>query len=90
MSPVADEPTPGCVVSPPEVLSLELDPADPWLAPLEEPVELLPELEPARLVPEVEPDCPLPAEPDESGVWMDEPELPDVPDEPDEPDVPAV
>jgi hypothetical protein len=87
MSPVAEDPTPGWVVSPPDVLSLELEPAEPWLAPLEEPVELLPELEPARLVPEVEPDWPLPAVPDESGVWMDEPELAD---DPEEPDVPAL
>ena len=50
---------------------------------------LLPELEPARLVPDIEPDWPLPAVPDESGVWIVEPEELDDPDEP-EPDVPAV
>lgn len=78
-SPVADEPTPGCVVSPPLVLSLELVPAEPWLAPLDEPMELLPELEPARLVPD---------ELDELGVWTVELELPEL-DEPAEPDEPA-
>ena len=54
------------------------------MAPLDEPIELLPELEPERLVP---------AEPDELGVSIDELELlPDEPelDEPDEPDEPAV
>ena len=66
MSPVAEEPTPGWVVSPPDVLSLEVEPAEPWLTPLDAPVELLPAPDPARLVPVA--DWPLVAAPDESGV----------------------
>jgi hypothetical protein len=49
---------------------------EPWLTPLDEPIELLPELEPERLAP---------ADPDAPGVEIE----PDVPDEPDEPADPA-
>jgi len=58
------------------------------LAPLDEPIELLPELLPDLLIPD---------DPEELGVWMLEPELPDDapeepddPDDPDDPDEPAV
>lgn len=64
MSPVADEPTPGELVSPPE----ELEPLAPWFAPADWPVELLPEPDPEMLEPDVDPDWPVPAEPDEPGV----------------------
>ena len=96
ISPPADDPTPGLVVSPPDapLPEPELPEAlEPWFAPLDCPVELFPELEPERLVPEapeLEPDCPL-AEP-EDGLWtsmLDCPEL-DEPDEPDEPELPEL
>jgi len=69
------------VVEPPrslELLPIELEPLEPWFAPLDDPMELLPELAPERLVP------------DEPEPMLLEPELPGDPDEPDEPDEPAL
>lgn len=55
-----------------EPLPIVPEALEPWLAPLDEPMELLPPLDPERLVP---------AEPDP----IVEPELLDEPDEPDDP-----
>jgi hypothetical protein len=68
-------------------LPMSLVPLEPWLAPLEEPMELLPELAPERLVPDV-PDCPLAAEP-EPMLLLDS-ELPEIGGDADEPEVPEL
>jgi hypothetical protein len=72
-----------------ELLSIELDPLEPWFNPLDEPTELLPDCDPERLVPAdpdpivLEPE--LPELPDEPEPIVLEPELPDEPDEPADP-----